>query len=135
MSLTSINNTTENYKKILNAFFTMLLLALFTHLLTKELQLFNSNSVSYLINTDCTHNLLVAILKEYNNETPEQYFNEYGIQFHDNFGEISLHDLPSIDFESNQNLEDLDLAVYPQSLPLNSDKIILGRILLWAILY
>ncbi|CAG8747129.1 18866_t:CDS:2, partial [Rhizophagus irregularis] len=44
-------------------------------------------------------------------------------RFRDNFGEISLHDLPSIDFESNQNLEDLDLAVYPQNLPLNSDKI------------
>ncbi|CAB4494853.1 unnamed protein product [Rhizophagus irregularis] len=184
----------------------------------KELQLFNSNSVPYLINTDCARNLLVAVLKEYNNKTPEQYFNRiintiitneefdsskvlvgwcYGhairavrhhirskkftieeggsreilakfamrvwnsvrvkenideieneidrwewlmIQknlelinkrvslikknrFRDNFGEISLHDLPSIDFESNQNLEDLDLAVYPQNLPLNSDKI------------
>ncbi|PKY40907.1 hypothetical protein RhiirA4_496892 [Rhizophagus irregularis] len=181
----------------------------------KELQLFNFNSVPYLINTDCARNLLVAVLKEYNNKTPEQYFNRiintiiineefdsskvlvgwcYGhairavrhhirskkftieeggsreilakfamrvwnsvrvkenideieneidrwewlmIQknlelinkrvllikknrFHDNFGEISL---PSIDFESNQNLEDIDLAVYPQNLPLNSDKI------------
>ncbi|EXX69086.1 uncharacterized protein OCT59_004738 [Rhizophagus irregularis] len=241
--LTSINNTTENYKRILNAFFTMPLLGkksdappvdvfeLVTNDLSannlqhylhiyrqKELQLFNSNSVPYLINTDCARNLLVAVLKEYNNETPEQYFNRiintiitneefdsskvlvgwcYGhairavrhhirskkftieeggsreilakfamrvwnsvrvkenideieneidrwewlmIQknlelinkrvslikknrFRDNFGEISLHDLPSIDFESNQNLEDLDLAVYPQNLPLNSDKI------------
>jgi hypothetical protein len=37
----------------------------------KELQLFNSNSIPYLINTDCARNLLVAIFKKYNNETSE----------------------------------------------------------------
>ena len=40
----------------------------------KELQLFNANSVPYLVNTDCARNILVAVLKEYNNETPDQYF-------------------------------------------------------------
>ena len=39
----------------------------------KELQLFKINTVPYLINTDCARNILVAILKEYNNETPDQY--------------------------------------------------------------
>jgi hypothetical protein len=173
----------------------------------KELQLFNSNSIPYLINTDCACNLLVAILKEYNNETPEQYFNRiintitankefdsskvligwcYGHairvvrhhvrskkftiekssnrevlakfamrvwnsvrikesiddieneidkwewlmsqknlelinkrvslvknnRYRDNFSDISLYDLPGIDFESNQNLNDDDLVIY-----------------------
>jgi len=45
----------------------------------KELQLFNSNSVPYIINTDCARNLLVAVLREYNNETAEQYFNRIPI--------------------------------------------------------
>ncbi|UZN98722.1 uncharacterized protein OCT59_000010 [Rhizophagus irregularis] len=40
----------------------------------KELQLFNVNSIPYLINTDCARNILVAVLKEYNNKTPDQYF-------------------------------------------------------------
>jgi len=35
----------------------------------KELKLFNSNSVPFLINTDCAQNLLITILKEYNNES------------------------------------------------------------------
>ncbi|PKK71778.1 hypothetical protein RhiirC2_827046, partial [Rhizophagus irregularis] len=98
--LTNINNSAENYKRILNAFFTIPSLGkksdappvdvfeLVTNDLSsnnlqhylhiyrqKELQLFNSNSVPYLINTDCARNLLVALLKEYNNETPEQYFD------------------------------------------------------------
>ncbi|CAB4412329.1 unnamed protein product [Rhizophagus irregularis] len=98
--LTKVNNTADDYKRILNAFFTMPSLGkgsdappvdvfeLVTNDLSasnlhhylhvyrqKELQLFNFNSVPYLINTDCARNLLVAVLKEYNNETAEQYFN------------------------------------------------------------
>ncbi|CAB4441352.1 unnamed protein product [Rhizophagus irregularis] len=41
----------------------------------KELQLFGSNSVPFLINTNCARNLLVAILGEYNNENVDQYID------------------------------------------------------------
>ena len=41
----------------------------------KELQLFNFNSVPFLINTDCARNLLIAILGEYNNKSVDQYIN------------------------------------------------------------
>ncbi|RGB29113.1 hypothetical protein C1646_767000 [Rhizophagus diaphanus] len=91
--------STDIHKRILNAFFTIPSLGkgldappvdvfeLITNDLSsnnlhyylniyrqKELQLFNVNSIPYLINTDCTHNILVAVLKEYNNETLDQYF-------------------------------------------------------------
>ncbi|CAB4484839.1 unnamed protein product [Rhizophagus irregularis] len=91
--------STDVHKRILNAFFTIPSLGkgsdappvdvfeLITNDLSsnnlrhylniyrqKELQLFNVNSVPYLINTDCARNILVAVLKEYNNETPDQYF-------------------------------------------------------------
>ena len=97
--LTSLNNS-DNCKRILNAFFTMPssenssdappvdVFELVTNDLSsknlqqylhvyrqKELQLFNSNSVPFLINTDCAQNLLVAILREYNNESVNQYIN------------------------------------------------------------
>ncbi|UZO19299.1 uncharacterized protein OCT59_010596 [Rhizophagus irregularis] len=41
----------------------------------KELKLFGSNSVPFLINTDCARNLLIAILGEYNNENVDQYID------------------------------------------------------------
>ncbi|CAB4488583.1 unnamed protein product [Rhizophagus irregularis] len=91
--------STDVYKRILNAFFTIPSLGkgsdappvdvfeLITndlysnnlcHCLNiyrqKELQLFNVNSIPYLINTDYARNILVAVLKKYNNETPDQYF-------------------------------------------------------------
>ncbi|PKY44705.1 hypothetical protein RhiirA4_419261, partial [Rhizophagus irregularis] len=94
--LTPLNNS--NNKKILNAFFTMISsenssdappvnvfelvtndlssknLQYYLHVFRqKELQLFGSNSVPFLINTDCAQNLLVAILGEYNNENVDQY--------------------------------------------------------------
>ncbi|GET65631.1 hypothetical protein GLOIN_2v1835524 [Rhizophagus irregularis DAOM 181602=DAOM 197198] len=94
--LTPLNNS--NNKRILNAFFTMPsnenssdappvdVFELVTNDLSsknlqrylhiyrqKELELFNSNSVPFLINTDCARNLLVAILEVYNNESVDQY--------------------------------------------------------------
>jgi hypothetical protein len=33
-------------------------------------------------------------------------------RYRDNFSDISLYDLPGIDFESNQNLNDDDLVIY-----------------------
>jgi hypothetical protein len=98
-TISKTGGSTDVYKRILNAFFTIPSLGkgsdappvdvfeLITNDLSsnnlqhylniyrqKELQLFNINSVLYLINTDCACNILVAILEEYNNETPDQYF-------------------------------------------------------------
>ncbi|GBB98123.1 hypothetical protein RclHR1_31400001 [Rhizophagus clarus] len=96
--LTPVNNS--NNKRILNALFTMpssnnssdaspvdvfeLImnnlslknLQNYLHVFRqKELQLFGSNSVPFLINTDCAQNLLIVILKEYNNENVDQYID------------------------------------------------------------
>ena len=98
--LTPLNNS--NNKRVLNAFFTMAsnasnssadappvdVFELITNDLSsknlqryfhiyrqKELEIFNSNSIPFLINTDYTQNLLVAILEEYNNENVDQYIN------------------------------------------------------------
>ncbi|CAB4474949.1 unnamed protein product [Rhizophagus irregularis] len=96
--LTPVNNS--NNKRILNAFYTMPssnnssdappvdVFELVTNDLSsknlqhylhiyrqKELKLFGSNSVPFLINTDCARNLLIAILGEYNNENVDQYID------------------------------------------------------------
>src|SRR5947207_9440894 len=42
-------------------------------------------------------------------------------RFHGNFSDNDLYDLPGMDFELNQNLEDVD-PVYPANLLLNSNK-------------
>ncbi|CAB4436575.1 unnamed protein product [Rhizophagus irregularis] len=95
---TSVNNS--NNKRILNAFYTMQssnnssnappvdVFELVTNDLSsknlqhylhiyrqKELKLFGSNSVPFLINTDCARNLLIAILGKYNNENVDQYID------------------------------------------------------------
>ncbi|RGB22526.1 hypothetical protein C1646_748489 [Rhizophagus diaphanus] len=73
--IADITDNDDDHKRILNAFFTMPSLGKETDSPpVDELQLFNINSVPYLINTDCACNILVAVLKEYNNETPDQYF-------------------------------------------------------------
>ena len=37
------------------------------------LKIFGNNTDSYLINSDCTNNVMVAVLAAYNNETPKMY--------------------------------------------------------------
>nr|CAG8446447.1 2449_t:CDS:2 [Entrophospora candida] len=38
-----------------------------------KLKIFGSNTIPYLINSDCAKNIMVAVLAAYNNETPKTY--------------------------------------------------------------
>ena len=51
-------------------------MTLFEYLLAKGITIIQYNSVSYLINTNCICNILVIVLKEYNNKIPDQYLRK-----------------------------------------------------------